>query len=77
MTETELGISKLANGVIMVFWKEDRSGKLLYKFIVKLCGLTRLRTFGIEDKYKPYIVTKEEYEKIKGRNVKEYIHLEV
>ena len=72
MTETELSISKLANGVMMAFWNEDRSGKLLYKFIAKLCGLTRLQTFCIEDKYKPYIVTKEEYEKIKDKAIKEY-----
>ena len=74
MTETELGISKLANGIMMAFWKEDRSGKLLYKFITKLCGLTRLPAFGIEDKYKTYIVTKEEYEKIKGKAIKEDFH---
>lgn len=72
MTETELSISKLANGVMMAFWNEDRSGKLLYKFIAKLCGLTRLPAFCIEDKYKPYIVTKEEYEKIKDKAIKEY-----
>lgn len=71
MTETELGISKLANGVMFAFWKDDRSGKLLYEFIAKLCGLTRLPAFGIEDKYKTYIVTKEEYEKIKGKAIKE------
>jgi hypothetical protein len=65
MTEKELQISKLANGVMMTLWQEDRSGKLLHLFIAKLCGLTRLQAFCIDDKYKSYIVTKEEYEQLK------------
>lgn len=69
MTETELGISKLANGVMMAMHKEDKSGRLLCLFVKKLCALSRLAAFDacIDDKNKFVVISKEEYEKLKSR----------
>lgn len=68
MTETELGISNLANGVMWAFFKEDKSGRLLYLFLRKLYGLSKLPAIAacIDDKYKFVVITKDEYEKLKS-----------
>ena len=68
MTETELWISKLANGVMMAMHIEDKSGRLLYLFVKKLCAISKLKAFDacIDDKNKFVVITQDEYEKLKG-----------
>ena len=64
MTEKEAQISKLANGIMCTIFKEDNSGRLLYLFVKKICGLSRLPAFNacIDDKYKFIVITRDEYD---------------
>lgn len=64
MTETELNISKLANGIMTTIHREDKSGRLLYLFVKKLCALSKLAAFDscVDDRYKFIVITKNEYD---------------
>lgn len=72
MTEKEVQIIKLANGIMWTIFKEDKSGRLLYLFVKKICALSKLKAFDvcIDDKNKFVVITKDEYEKLKD-NIKE------
>lgn len=61
-------MSKLASEVLTKIHREDRSGKLLYLFCVKLCALSRLLAYRItmDDEYKFVVITEDEYKRLKG-----------
>jgi hypothetical protein len=69
-------ISRLSDEMLMKLYKMDRSGRLLYLFIKKLSAKSRMKAFGIEDKYTPFVVSKDEHKKINsdlsGDNMKCY-----
>lgn len=60
--------SRAASEIMTIIHREDRSGKLLYWFCVKLCAFSRLRAYRItmDDEYKFVVVTENEYRKLKG-----------
>lgn len=62
MSET----NKLVYETMLKLYGEDRSGKLLRFFVTKLIAISKLRGYGIDDENKLYVVTKDEYEKLKG-----------
>lgn len=68
MTEKEIQINNLAHGIVWTVFKEDQSGRLLYLFAKKLCAVLKLKAFDacIDDKYKFVVITKDEYENLKG-----------
>lgn len=61
-------MNRFASEILMKIHQEDKSGKLLYLFCVRLCALSRLRAYRItmDDKYKFTIITEDEYKKLKG-----------
>lgn len=64
-TEEELcEISRLADDILMKLYQMDRSGRLLYLFVKKLSAKSRLKGYGIDDKYTPFVVSKDEHKKI-------------
>lgn len=58
--------NKLAYETMLMLYSADTSGKLLRFFITKLIAISKLRGYGIDDENKLYVVTKDEYEKIKS-----------
>ncbi len=63
MSET----NKLVYETMLKLYEEDRSGKLLRFFITKLIAISKLKGYGIDDENKLYVVTKDEYEKLKKK----------
>ena len=63
-------MSRLAHETLDKIHKEDKSGRLLYLFCVKLCAISKLRAYDItrDDKYRFVVLTKDEYEKLKSNN---------
>ena len=59
-------ISKLSSEILMKLYEDDRSGRLLRLFITKLIAMSKLKGYGIDDENKLYVVTKDEYGKLKG-----------
>lgn len=64
IVEDELNI--MANKVMAKLYGDDRSGRLLALFVKRLCSISRLAAYGIDDENKLYVVTKDKYEKLKG-----------
>lgn len=66
-TKEELDkVVRLAWEVMMNLYNDDRSGRLLYLFVKKLSGMSRLKGFGIDEKYKFVVIPYDEYNKLKG-----------
>ena len=63
-------MSCLANDIMAKLYQEDPRGKLLYLFITKLIAISKLTAYGIDDENKLYVVTKDEYERLKGKVMK-------
>lgn len=59
-------VSGLANKVMTRLYGEDRSGRLLRLFVTKLIAMSKLKGYGIDEENKLYVITKVEYEKLKG-----------
>ena len=57
--------SKLVSEIMLNLYGKDRSGKLLRFFVTKLIATSKLKGWGIDDENKLYVVTKDEYEKLK------------
>ena len=57
--------NKLVSETMLNLYGKDRSGKLLRSFITKLIAISKLKSWGIDDENKLYVVTKDEYEKVK------------
>lgn len=57
--------NKLVSETMLNLYGKDRSGKLLRSFITKLIAISKLEGWGIDDENKLYVVTKDEYEKVK------------
>lgn len=57
--------NKLVSETMLNLYGKDRSGKLLRSFITKLIAISKLKGWGIDDENKLYVVTKDEYEKVK------------
>ena len=55
----------LASETMMKIYGKDTSGSLLYLFCKKLYAISKLKAFGIDDKYKFVVVTEDEYSKLK------------
>lgn len=66
-SKKEVQIEKLANRIMWAILKKDKSGRLLYLLVKKLCAVSKLKAFDtcIDDKYKFVVITKDEYEKLK------------
>lgn len=62
--------NKLVHETMLRLYREDRSGRLLRFFVTKLIAISKLRGYGIDDENKLYVVTKAEYEKLKGHRRK-------
>lgn len=58
--------NKLAYETMLMLYSADTSGKLLRFFITKLIAISKLKGYGIDDENKLYVVTKDEYEKVKS-----------
>lgn len=63
-------MDRLASEIMMKIYKHDKSGRLLYLFCKKLCAISKLRGFGIDDKYKFVVITEDEYKKLKDNGEK-------
>jgi hypothetical protein len=61
MSET----NELVYETMLRLYGEDRSGRLLRFFITKLIAISKLKGYGIDDENKLYVVTKDEYERLK------------
>lgn len=57
--------SKLANDAMKMLYTLDRSGKMLALFIKRLCAISKLKSYCIDNENQLYAVTKSEYEKLK------------
>lgn len=67
MTEDKMfETNKLAHETMLWLYSADTSGKLLRLFITKLIAMSKLKGYGIDDENKLYVVTKDEYEKVKN-----------
>ena len=62
--------NKLAYETMLMLYSADTSGKLLRFFITKLIAISKLKGYGIDDENKLYVVTKDEYERLKGKVMK-------
>lgn len=69
-------IHRLAQEIIKKFVINDRSGRLLYLLMHQLSGLSRLTGFKGEGKYRFYVVSEEEYNKIKSKQIEEFFNKE-
>lgn len=58
-------ISRLSSETMMELYSNDRSGRLLRLFITKLIAMSKLKGYGIDDENKLYVITKDEYERLK------------
>lgn len=58
--------SRLADDAMKMLYALDRSGKVLGLFVRKLTNISRLPAYGISRENQFYVVTKAEYEKLKG-----------
>lgn len=64
--------------VFRKLYADDRSGELLSLFIKKLINTSKLPAYGIDDKNKLYVVTKDEYETLKkNKDIKKQITKQV
>ena len=59
-------MNRLASETMMKIYEEDTSGRLLYLFCKKLCAISKLKAYGIDDKYKFVVVTEDEYKTLKN-----------
>lgn len=57
--------SRLADDAMKMLYVLDRSGKMLGLFVRKLTNISRLPAYGISRENQLYVVTKNEYEKLK------------
>lgn len=55
----------LASETMMKIYEENTSGRLLYLFCKKLCAISKLKGYGIDDKYKFVVITEDEYSILK------------
>ena len=55
----------LANEIMTKIYKDDQSGRLLYLFCKQLCAISKLKAYGIDDRYKLVVITEDEYKKLK------------
>lgn len=55
----------LASETMMKIYGKDTSGRLLCLFCKKLCAISKLKAYGIDDKYKFVVVTEDEYKTLK------------
>ena len=69
-------IHRLAQEIITKFVINDRSGRLLYLLMHQLGGLSKLAGFKGEEEYRFYVVGKEEYNKIKSKQIEEFLNEE-
>ena len=70
-TEEEIHkMYKLASEVMIEIYRDDNSGRLLYLFCKKLCAISKLKGYGIDDKYKLVVVTEDEYRELRGNDEK-------
>lgn len=67
----EIQMRRLASRIMTAFYQEDNSGKFLYSFIKELCKLTRLKSYGINDEYKLYVIKKDDYKKLEDLKFEE------
>ena len=63
--EEHCEMNKLASETMMKIYEGDTSGRLLYLFCKKLCAISKLKGYGIDDKYKFVVITEDEYNKLK------------
>jgi hypothetical protein len=67
MTHTEEELHRmhiLASKIMMEIYNEDQSGRLLYLFCKQLCAISKLKGYGIDDKYRFVVMTEDEYFKM-------------
>lgn len=58
--------NELVYETMLRLYSQDTSGRLLRFFITKLIAVSKLKAYGIDDENKLYVVTKDEYEVLKG-----------
>lgn len=63
--EERIKIHNLAYQTIIEFYKNDMSGRLLYLFVKKLSGISKLLAFKGEEKYRFVVISENEYKKLK------------
>ena len=64
--EEQCEMNRLASETMMKIYKEDTSGRLLYLFCKKLCAISKLKGYGIDDKYKFVVIAEDEYKTLKN-----------
>ena len=63
--DTRTMAHRAAMEVLCRIASKDRSGKLLYDFVKHLIAVSKLTGFKGEEKYRLYVVTEDEYNKLK------------
>lgn len=63
--EERIEIYNLAHQIIIEFYKSDISGRLLYLFVKKLSGISKLLAFRGDEKYRFVVISENEYKKLK------------
>lgn len=58
------------NKAMLKLYEKDPDGEFFQLFIIKLIAISKLKGYGIKDENKLYVVTKAEYEKLRGKNMK-------
>ena len=59
-------MNRLASETMIKIYEKDTSGRLLFLFCKKLCAISKLKAYGIDDKYKFVVVTEDEYKTLKN-----------
>lgn len=63
--EERYNMNRLASEIMTEIYRQDNTGRLLYLFCRKLCAISKLRAYGIDNKYKFVVITEDEYEQLK------------